>query len=201
MRLNDDHRRGLVCAFMTTVHSSVDHLDEALATGSRALEIAERLGDSRLRFLSTSCLAQVHCYRGDYERAVELATKNLAALPAEWINEHFGMAVPVSIFDRAWLIMSLAELGRFAEAAKYEAEAIKIAEATEYAFTIGWAHFAASIPHLIKGDWEKARTLVRALDHDASHRERRHSPSLGGRRLRLGAGADWRSKRGAGPDQ
>ena len=160
VRLNDDHRRGLVCAFMTTVHSSVDRLDEALATGSRALEIAERLGDSRLRFLSTSCLAQVHCYRGDYERAVELATKNLAALPAKWINEHFGMAVPVSIFDRAWLIMSLGELGRFAEAAKYEAEAIKIAEETEYAFTIGWAHFAASIPHLIKGDWEKARTLV-----------------------------------------
>ena len=160
VRLNDDHRRGLVCAFMTTVHSSVDHLDEALATGSRALEIAERLGNSRLRFLSTSCLAQVHCYRGDYERAVELATKNLAALPAKWINEHFGMAVPVSIFDRAWLIMSLGELGRFAEAAKYEAEAIKIAEETEYAFTIGWAHFAASIPHLIKGDWEKARTLV-----------------------------------------
>ena len=35
------------------------------------------------------------------------------------------MAVPASIFDRAWLIMSLAELGRFAEAAKYEAEAIQ----------------------------------------------------------------------------
>ena len=33
--------------------------------------------------------------------------------------------------------MSLAELGRFAEAAKYEKEAIKIAEASEYAFTIG----------------------------------------------------------------
>ena len=159
-RLKDDRRRGLVCAFMTTVHSSVDQLDEALATGTRALEIAEHLDDSRLRLLSTSFLAQVYCYRGDYGHAVELATKNIDALPAAWINEHFGMSVPVSIFDRAWLIMSLAELGRFADAAKYEAEAIKIAEATEYAFTIGWAHFAASTPHLLKGDWAKARTLT-----------------------------------------
>ena len=103
------------------------------------------------------------------------------------------MAVPVSVFDRAWLIMSLAELGRFAEAAKYEKEAIKIAEASEYAFTIGWAHFAASIPHLIKGDWAQGHTLVRALDCDASHRKCRHSTSLGGCCLCLGAGADRRN--------
>ncbi len=159
-RLKDDRRRGLVCAVMTTVYASVDQLDEALATGSRALEIAERLGDLRLRFLATSYLTQVNCYRADYERAVALASKNLAALPPEWTNQYFGMAVPVSIFDRAWLIMSLAELGRFAEAAKYQAEAIEIAEAMQHAFVIGWAHFAASMPHLLKGDWATARTLV-----------------------------------------
>ena len=48
-RLKDDRRRGQVCAFMTTVQSTLDELDEALATGTRALEIAERLGDLRLR--------------------------------------------------------------------------------------------------------------------------------------------------------
>ena len=48
-RLKDDRRRGRVCAFMTTVQSSLDELDEALVTGTRALEIAERLGDLRLR--------------------------------------------------------------------------------------------------------------------------------------------------------
>jgi tetratricopeptide (TPR) repeat protein len=70
------------------------------------------------------------------------------------------MAVPASVFSRAWLIMSLAELGRFVEAAKYEAEAIQIAEPTQHPFTIGWAHFAASMPHLLKGDWTKAYSLV-----------------------------------------
>ncbi len=160
IRLKDDRRRGQVCALMTTAYASVDELDEALAAGSRALEIADRLGDPKIRLVANSYLAQVYCYRGEYERVVEITTKNLAALPAKWGKEHFGMAVPVSMFDRAWLIMSLAELGRFTEEAKYEAEAIQIADATEHAYTIGWAHFAASIPHLLKGDWLKARTLV-----------------------------------------
>jgi class 3 adenylate cyclase/tetratricopeptide (TPR) repeat protein len=159
-RLKDDRRLGQVCAFMTTVQSTLNELDEALVTGTRALEIADRLGDLRLRILTMSYLEQAYYYRGEYEHVVEFATDNLAALPAEWVHEYFGMAVPASIFGRAWLIMSLAELGRFTEAAKYEAEAIRLAEPTQHAFTIGWAHFAASMPHLLKGDWAKARLHV-----------------------------------------
>ena len=159
-QLKDDRRRGLVCAFMTTVQSTLDELDGALDTGARALDIAQRLGDARLRILTTSFLVQAYCYRGEYEHVVKFATDNIAALPADWVHEYFGMAVPASIFDRAWLTMSLAELGRFGEAAKYEAEAIQIAEAMEHAFPIGWAHFAASMPHLLKGDWAGARSLV-----------------------------------------
>ena len=91
-RLNDDRRRGRVCAFMTTSTSLLGELDEALVAGTRALEIAGRLGDLRLRILTTTYLAQAHYFRGEYERAVELATDNLAALPADWVYEHFGTA-------------------------------------------------------------------------------------------------------------
>ncbi len=61
-------------------------------TGARALEIAGRLGDLRLRILATSYLQNAHCYRGEYERVVELATDNLAGLPADWVYEYFGNA-------------------------------------------------------------------------------------------------------------
>jgi class 3 adenylate cyclase/tetratricopeptide (TPR) repeat protein len=159
-RLKDDLRRGRVCAFMTTVLSTFDDLDEALATGVRALEIARRLGDLRLRIVSTSYLVQTYYYRGEYERVIEFASDNLAALPADWVHEYFGMAVPASVFTRAWLIMSLAELGRFTEAATYEAEAIRLSEPTQHAHTIGWAHFSANMLHLLKGDWVQARLLV-----------------------------------------
>ena len=159
-RLKDDRRRGRVCGFMTTVLSTLDELDEALVTGTRAVEIAQRLGDLRLGVVTTSCLEEVYYYRSEYEHVVEIATENLAALPPEWVHEYFGLAVPASVFGRAWLIMSLAELGRFAEAAKYEEEAIRLAEPTQHAFTIAWAHFAASMLHLLKGDWAKARAMV-----------------------------------------
>ena len=159
-QLGDDRRLGRVYALMTTVHSSLDELDEALATGTRALAIAERLGDLRLRIVATSHLEQAHYYRGEFRDVLECATDNLAAIPPELVQEHFGMASLPSVFGRAWLIMSLAELGEFGEAARREAEAIEIAAATQHAHTIGWAHLPASMLHLFKGDWAKARLLI-----------------------------------------
>jgi class 3 adenylate cyclase/tetratricopeptide (TPR) repeat protein len=159
-RLNDDHRRGQACGLMTTVLSTLDDMDEALVTGTRAVKIATRSGDARLRIVTMSCLEQAHYYRGDYGRVVEIATENLDALPTEWAREYFGLAVPPSVFSRGWLIMSLVELGRFSEAAAYEAETIRLAELTEHAHTIVWAHLAASTPHLFKGEWAKAHLLV-----------------------------------------
>ena len=145
---------------MTNAHSQLGELDEALVTGTRALEIAGHLGDLRLRILATSYLGQAHYHRGEYERVVELATDNFAALPADWVYEYFGRAAPASVFDRCWLVMSLAEIGRFAEAAEYQAEAIRLAEPTQRAHPVGLAHFAAGTLHLLKGDWGKARSPI-----------------------------------------
>ena len=159
-RLNDDRRRGRAGAFVTMALNDLGELDDALVTGTRALAIARRLGDVRLRILATSCLVEGHYYRGEYERVVELAMGNLAALPADWASEYFGLAVPPSVLDTSYLAMSLAQLGRFIEAVTYEAEAIRLAEPTQHAHTVGWAHLAAGTLRLIKGDWPSARTLI-----------------------------------------
>jgi tetratricopeptide (TPR) repeat protein len=136
--LTDDGRRGRVCAVMTNAHSQLGELDEALVTGTRALEIAGRLGDSRLRLLTTTYLEQAHYLRGEFERVVELATGNLAALPADSVHESFGAAMPIAIYDRYFLVRSLAQIGRFAEATPYEAEALRLAEPTRHAFPSVW---------------------------------------------------------------
>ena len=159
-RLNDDHRRGRVYAFMTTAHNNLGELDEALVTGARALEIAGRLGDLRLRIVTTTYLEQAHFFRGDYDRVIELATENLTALPADWIYESFGNVSPASVYDRCWLLHTFARLGRFAEATAYEADAIRLAQATQHANTVGMAHYAAGVLYLLKGDWAKARSLI-----------------------------------------
>jgi tetratricopeptide (TPR) repeat protein len=76
------------------------------------------------------------------------------------VYESFGSATPISIYDRYWLVRGLAELGRFAEAAQYEAEALRLAEPTHHAYSMGMAHFTAGWLHLLKGDWAQARSLI-----------------------------------------
>src|SRR5712691_10066529 len=168
-RLNDDRQRGRVCSSATNIHVHLGELDEALVTGTRGLEIAGRLGDLRLRITTSTHLALAHYCRGDYERAVELATENLVALPTDWLSEKFGNAGPASvshygslfpIYNRCYLVRSLAQLGRFAEAAEYGAEAIRLAESTHHAYIVGLTHHVTCLLHLLKGDWAKARSLI-----------------------------------------
>jgi tetratricopeptide (TPR) repeat protein len=159
-RLHDDARRGHVLAILSVTHSLVARLDEALVTGTAALEIARRLEDLKLRIATTTYLELAHYSRGDYERVVELATDNLAALPASWNHERLGLSLPPSIVNRAWLLLALAEIGQFAEAADRAAEAIRLADPTQHAYTIGWAHCSAGTLQLLRGDWSQARARM-----------------------------------------
>jgi class 3 adenylate cyclase/tetratricopeptide (TPR) repeat protein len=159
-KLNDDRRRGRVCAFATTIHSQLGELDEAVESGTRALGISRALGDLELHTLTLNVLEQAHFLRGDYERVVEVATDNLAALPPERAYEYFGLTAPASVYARVWLVLSLAQLGRFDEAAEHAAETIRFAEPTQHAFTIGQTNFGAGTLPLVKGDWAAARPLI-----------------------------------------
>jgi tetratricopeptide (TPR) repeat protein len=159
-RLNDDRQQGRACAFMATTHSLLGELDAAVATSTRAREIAAELGDLELRILGTSFLAQAHYYRGEYEAGVRIATDNLAVLPADWTYEYFGNVAPASVFDRAWLAMALAQLGRFCEAARQQAEAIRLAEPMQHAFTLGRAYLATGTLYALQGAWTTAQPLI-----------------------------------------
>ena len=155
-RLDDGRRRGRISAFMTLAHTLRGEPDKALATGSRALEAAARFDDLRTRIIATSQLVQVHHARGEYDRAIELATGNLATLPSDWVHETFGLGGPPAIWDRGRLVLSLTAVGRFAEAVEPAAEAIRLAEPTKHAFTVGWAYFAAGSLPVRRGDWAQA---------------------------------------------
>jgi class 3 adenylate cyclase/tetratricopeptide (TPR) repeat protein len=159
-RLNDDRRRAWVGAFTAITHSMLGQRDEAVAAGNRALAIARRLGELEVRIHTTSILEQVHLFRGEYERVVELATDNLAALPGDRVFEYLGARVPAFFPDHCYLTQSLAQLGRFAAAAKHEAEAIRLAGLTPLAFAVAYAHFCAAILHILQGNWVKARSPI-----------------------------------------
>jgi tetratricopeptide (TPR) repeat protein len=88
---------------------------------------------------------------------VELATDNLGALPADWIDGYFRATI-TSVEDRHWLALSLAELGRFAEADKYATEALRLAHLAGHAFTLDVGHYGAGPLYFLKGDWANARS-------------------------------------------
>jgi len=142
------------------MHVVLGELDEALAYGIQARAIAQSLGDLDLRILTTNVLGYTHYLRAEFEQAVEVATDNLAALPADWVYKFLATGTPASVSDRCSLVRSLAQLGRFAEAARYAAEAIHLAESTHHAYTVGLAYYAAGTLQLLKGDWVKARSLL-----------------------------------------
>jgi tetratricopeptide (TPR) repeat protein len=58
------------------------------------------------------------------------------------------------------VVHSLAELGRFAEAAPHEAELLRLAGPSQHAYTVGEAHNATGMLHLRKGDWATARSEI-----------------------------------------
>jgi tetratricopeptide (TPR) repeat protein len=155
-QLDDDGRRGRVYTVMVNFHDLVGEVDEAVAAGTRALTIAHRRGDLGLRLQATKHLAQVYKELGEHERVVDLVRANLAALPPEAVDERFGESAPVSVYDRVTLVISLAQLGRFAEATEPAEVALQLAERTGHAFTIGFAHWAAINLHAHQGDWARA---------------------------------------------
>jgi tetratricopeptide (TPR) repeat protein len=198
-RLNDERRRGQVRALMTGAHSMLNELDEALVTGTSALEIAGRFGDLRLRIVSTSYLEQAHYYRGEYERVVELATDTLAVLPVDWLYESFGMPVPPSVYGRVWFVRSLAQLGRFAEATQHDAEAIRLAASTHHSYTICIAHYTSCMLYLLKGDWAKARSAIEYEVGSGPAGKPRRLTRHGNLLIGVGTGTARRDQRGTRP--
>jgi class 3 adenylate cyclase/tetratricopeptide (TPR) repeat protein len=160
-RLNDEGRQGRVWGALAWSYRADGEHDHALALGTRALKIATRREDRDLRLYAASGLVETHFFRGEFSRAIELAHDILATPPPEWTYRGFGWSVlSTSVYTQATLIRCLTALGRFDEASLLEAETTRLAEKTQHAFTIGFAHLGATELFLAKGDWAMAHSRV-----------------------------------------
>jgi len=156
-RLNDLDRLGRVSAFIANALTLVGELDEALEAGIRALNIAERQSNLRLRILGTGFLAWIHRDLGDLERAVAMSKESLALLPLDWRHEFLGRTAPTYVYDLHHLVFSLTILGRFSEAAEYALEATRVADSLGNPTAITMVSHAAGNLHSAKGEWKEAR--------------------------------------------
>jgi class 3 adenylate cyclase/tetratricopeptide (TPR) repeat protein len=158
----DQRRLGRVFGYLAFSFTLMGDHDRAIGSGQRALAIAEAVGDLGVQVFANTYLGIVYFYLGDYRRAVEFHRRNVEALHGDLTRERFGLAGLPAVFSRAYLAVSLAELGQFADGIACGEEGVRIAEAVRHPYSQVLAEGWVGYLYLRKGDLHKA---VRPLEH------------------------------------
>jgi len=159
--LEDDPRRARVAAQLAGYFWLIGQHREAADAGERALALAARRGDPTVAIPTRFYLGAARHSMGDYRQAVELLEVNARLLDGGSAGERFGMAGLPSVFTRAWLAWSRAELGDFAAAMLDADEALRVATASRHPFSVLTARFAVAVVHLARGNLADA---IRVLE-------------------------------------
>jgi DNA-binding winged helix-turn-helix (wHTH) protein/class 3 adenylate cyclase/tetratricopeptide (TPR) repeat protein len=150
--LDDPHRLGRVSSYMARYFFLMGDHELALAAGQRACALAATLGDFALEVAGNMYLGQVYHALGDYQQALDVLRRNVAALTGPLLQEHFGMANLPAVTSRTYLVFSLAELGQFAEGMARGAEGLSIAEAADHPNSLAIACLGMGRLFLSKGE-------------------------------------------------
>jgi tetratricopeptide (TPR) repeat protein len=154
--LGDRRRLGWVSSFMAFHESLGGDLPRAVEAGRRAAAIATDVGDSRLEVHANYCLGVAYYSLGDYRRAAEVARKTIGSLTGDRLRESAGGATLPSVLCRAYLALSLAELGEFDEAAAAAEEARRLAADLGHRYSAAAAAFGVGMVELRRGEPETA---------------------------------------------
>src|SRR5262249_16914376 len=109
--LDDPRRLGWVSVYLSNYFFNTRDQNRAVESGQGALAIAMASGDFALEVMATFFLGLSHLSVGDYRQAVHYYRENVEILTDAWLRERFGEAGLPSVFSRAFLDWSLAELG------------------------------------------------------------------------------------------
>jgi DNA-binding NtrC family response regulator/tetratricopeptide (TPR) repeat protein len=121
--LDDWGRVGRVLAAMAEQLVVTGDFDGAIAAGQEALELATALGDRALQGQASTRLGQAYNAIGAHGRAAELLCWSVEA-----VDREAGTSSVASRIDaRALLVLTLGDLGAFAEGRRYGEEALRLA--------------------------------------------------------------------------
>jgi class 3 adenylate cyclase/tetratricopeptide (TPR) repeat protein len=132
----------------------------AIEEGERALSLATGLEDHSAEILASLYLGQALQATGEYRRSTEHLLHGIRTIGDALARERFGTGGLPAVFERCWLAWSLAELGEFAEAARWADEGLTFAESSEQSYTLFHGFLGRGMVHLIRGEIPEA---VRAL--------------------------------------
>ncbi|MGF6808404.1 class 3 adenylate cyclase/tetratricopeptide (TPR) repeat protein [Paraburkholderia sp. Clong3] len=150
--LGDEVRLSRVLSRLTYTLGSLGDLKAAVEAGERALALAERQCDPDAKARVTLMLARSRYGRGDYERAVEHARQVLDLLHERHHGPDEAYLKFTRVTARIWLLLCLAEFGRFDEAAVLGHEAIDMARRMNEPEELIFAGLGVGRMHLIQGN-------------------------------------------------
>jgi tetratricopeptide (TPR) repeat protein len=159
--LDDRRRRGWVATYLGTHFCDRGDHDHAVECGQRALDLAGGLDDVALRVQASFRLGWIYHVLGGHGNAIELLTQSLVPLEGELSTQRLGMPTLPSVMSRTYLTWSLAELGRFPEAAVRAEEGLRIAERVGEPFSRVAAYTALGSLRRSQGDLAEAIPVLK----------------------------------------
>src|SRR5262249_32629812 len=165
--LEDPLRLGQISPYVSNYACITGDLPRALASGQRALALAEGIGDRRLVVEANLRLGQVHWNLGRYQDALKFfraAAEPEVAAPQVDFRGRAG-ELGLAELGLYWMAAPLAELGQFKEALAAAGRALDFATRIERPFPLAGALASIGLVHLYQGRLDEAeRTLTRGLD-------------------------------------
>jgi DNA-binding SARP family transcriptional activator/tetratricopeptide (TPR) repeat protein len=158
--LGDPMRCGWVDAYATNALWLCGDPERAAERGRHAVGLSEMLGERGLGIVARFFLAQVHHFRGDYRQAIALLREAVTSMDEPPLNESFGLPGVPAVLLRSWLAWSLGEMGEFNEGAECGAQAVRLAEIADHAFSCADAYRALGYLHLRRGEFAAAIELL-----------------------------------------
>ena len=172
--LGDRRRLAWVWTYLTIAHLFAGDPGQALATGERALALAQAVGDAGLRATARAPLAHACRERGDHRRAIALFAETTEMLTGDLVRERFGQGMPPAVYARSMAAMCQADLGGFAEAERLARQALELTRALDLPFGLVLAHIALAHAALVQG---RADEALRAVDPALELIEARRIPT------------------------
>jgi ATP/maltotriose-dependent transcriptional regulator MalT len=138
----------------------IGDVEQALRTGEQAMQAAHEVGDRRILVQAASNLAHAHLCKGEFRRAIAIATPFAEDLQTRFRHERLGTTGTSACVWLGNLCGSNAMVGDFERALGYGEEAWRIAQQTNLPFdramSGGWLAFGL----MTKGDTERSIPLV-----------------------------------------
>jgi class 3 adenylate cyclase/tetratricopeptide (TPR) repeat protein len=159
-RLEDQRRLGWVSAYMCSHHWAIGGHAVDVRTFAQEVEtIAERLGDAPLQTVAQYYLVTACHIAGDYRGTEHFGRRLMQSLENHPPRERFGVAIFPAVLCRVWLAFALGERGLFDEGDAYGHEAIRVAEALDSPYSLGWAFLGLAHLQSARGKLSQAARL------------------------------------------